>query len=191
MKNILTSLLLLVLVSCGSTNPGMSVSEQPMKVVKDGLACMPVWMIDIPTDTFAYEGESKNSGMASLRAENVARAQMAAAEEAFVEALVKDVMIDSGLSESDADYFSAAFKTVVDGKVEGFRVLKRSFCETDNGRVKAYVLTTFDYEALAAKYEAQRKALEASKRAAAAKEAFADLEGEIEKLRARKAAEVQ
>lgn len=184
MKKILI-LLAFILTACAGTKP-MTVSEQPMKVVKSG-GCMPIWMTEIPVDTFAYEGESKNSGMATLRAENIARSAMAAAEEAYVEALVKDVMIDSGVPETDADYFSSAFKSVVDGKVEGFRVLKRTFCETDNGRIKAYVLTTFDYEALAKKYEAQRQALLAAQQAQAAKNAFAELEDEIEKLRQRKA----
>tara|TARA_X000000368_G_scaffold149855_1_gene118284 strand:- start:3676 stop:4257 length:582 start_codon:yes stop_codon:yes gene_type:complete len=191
MKKILIVCAMILFVSCGSSSPSVSSSGAVTTntVANGDFGCMPSWVIEVPLNTFSYSGNGRDYNSAVLRAENVARTQMAAAEEAYVEGLIKDVMVDSGVPENDANYFSAAFKSVVDGKVEGFRVLKRQPCKTDDGRVDVYVLTTFDFEALAKKYEAKRKALLAQKQLEAAENALEDLDDEIAKLRARKAAE--
>ena len=190
MKNTLLVIAMILFVSCGSSSPSVSTSSSASAPAASGdFGCMPQWVMEVPTNTFAYSGNGRDYNTAVLRAENVARTQMAAAEEAYVEGLIKDVMIDSGLPENDANYFSAAFKSVIDGKVEGFRVLKRQPCKTGDGRVDVYVLTTFDFEALAAKYEAKRKALLAQQQLEAAENALEDLDDEIAKLRARKAQE--
>jgi len=186
MKNILMTLALFLFISCGSSSPSVSTTTAQTSASND-MGCMPEWVLEVPTNTFAYSGNGRDYNTAVLRAENVARTQMAAAEEAFVEGLIKDVMIDSGLPENDANFFSAAFKSVVDGKVEGFRVLKRKPCRTPDGRMDVFVLTTFDFEMLADKYEAKRKALLAQQQLEAAENALEDLDDEIAKLRARKA----
>jgi len=186
MKNILMTLALFLFISCGSSSPSVSTTTAQTSASND-MGCMPGWVLKVPANTFAYSGNGRDYNAAVLRAENTARAQMAAAEEAFVEGLIKDVMIDSGLPENDANLFSAAFKSVVDGKVEGFRVLERKPCRTPDGRVDVYVLTTFDFEMLADKYEAKRKALLAQQQLEAAENALEDLDDEIAKLRARKA----
>ena len=99
MKNILITLALFLFISCGSSSPSVSTSTAQTPTSND-LGCMPEWVLEVPTNTFAYSGNGRDYNTAVLRAENVARTQMAAAEEAFVEGLIKDVMIDSGLPEN-------------------------------------------------------------------------------------------